>query len=72
MQGVKVMANNDKEFNQIKYQNEYNKKNYDRFQFMAPKGTKEVIKEAASSAGQSVSEYILQAIRDRLERDQNS
>lgn len=63
------MVKSDKEFNQIKYQNEYNKQNYDRFQFMAPKGTKDIVKAAALSCGQSVSEYILQAIKERLERD---
>ena len=64
------MAEKTKEFNQIKYQNEYNKQNYDRFQFMAPKGTKDLVKEVAKASGQSVSEYILHAIRERMAREQ--
>ena len=45
------------EFNQIKYQNEFKKKNYDRFELVMPKGQKEVIKQRAKAAGQSISEY---------------
>ena len=47
------------EFNQIKYQNEFKKKNYDRFELVMPKGQKEVIKQRAKAAGQSISEYII-------------
>lgn len=56
------------EFNQIAYQNEYNKLNYDRIEIKVPKGKKEVIKEAAKGAGQSVNEFISQAIEERLEK----
>lgn len=56
------------EFNQIRYQNEFNKANYDRIEFIVPKGKKEVIKEAAKAAGQNTSEYINQAINERMER----
>ena len=49
------------EFNQIAYQNEYNKMNYDRIEIKVPKGKKAVIKEAAKAAGQSVNEFINQA-----------
>ena len=34
-----------------------------------PKGKKAVIKEVAKAAGQSVSEYINQAIDERMERE---
>ena len=54
------------EFNQIKYQNEFNKANYDRVEVNMPKGK---IKEVAKAAGQSVSEYINQAIDERMERE---
>ena len=57
------------EFNQIKYQHEYNKKNYDRIEISVPKGKKAVIKEAAKAGGQSVNEFISQAIDERMERD---
>lgn len=54
------------EFNQIAYQNEYNKMNYDRIEIKVPKGKKTVIKEAAKAAGQSVNEFINQAIDERM------
>ena len=56
------------EFNQIKYQNEYNKSNYDRVGIVMPKGRKDVIKKKAMAAGQSMSEYVNQAIEERMER----
>lgn len=62
------MPKTTKEFNQIKYQHEYNKKNYDRIEISVPKGQKIVIKETAKAAGQSVNEYINQAINERMER----
>lgn len=60
------------EFNQIKYQNEYNKSNYDRVGIVMPKGRKDVIKEKAMAARQSMSEYVNQAIEERMERDGDS
>lgn len=58
------------EFNQIKYQHEYNKKNYDRIEITVPKGRKAVIKEAAQAAGQSVNEFITQAIDEKMGKDE--
>ena len=63
------MPKTEKDFDQMKYQNEYNKQNYDRIEFITPKGRKAVIKEAAKTAGQSVSEYINQAINERMEKE---
>lgn len=64
------MARQKKEdFNQIKYQNEFNKANYDRVEVNMPKGKKAIVKEAAAVAGQSVSEYINQAIDARMGLD---
>ena len=60
------------EFNQIKYQNEYNKSNYDRVGIVMPKGRKDVIKKKAMAAGQSMNEYVNQAIEERMERDGDS
>ena len=50
------------DFDQIKYQNEYNKQKYDRITIMTPKGKKDEIKAAAKAAGISVNEFINQAI----------
>ena len=58
----------NEEFNQIKYQNEFKKANYDRVEILVKKGERAIIKEIA--AGQNVSEYINQAIKERMERDQ--
>ena len=64
------MARPKKEdFNQIKYQNEFNMANYDRVEVNMPKGKKAIVKEAAAAAGQSVSEYINQAIDARMGLD---
>lgn len=49
-------------FNQIAYQNQFNKENYDRIEIIVPKGQKAVIKAKAKAAGLSVSEYINRAI----------
>lgn len=68
MKGERKMEN-EKVFDQIKYQNEYKKKNYDRIEITVPKGEKALIKKAAETAGQSVSEYINEAIKMRGERE---
>lgn len=60
------------EFNQIAYQDEFNKRNYDRIEIKVPKGRKAVIKAAATAAGQSVNEFIAKAIDERMERDGDS
>ena len=60
------------EFNQIAYQNEFNKRNYERIEIKVPKGRKAVIKAGATAAGQSVNEFIAKAIDERMERDGDS
>lgn len=60
------MTSEKEKFDQIKYQNEYNKQNYDRVTFMVPKGKKDVIKESAKVKGESMSEYIWKAVQDRM------
>lgn len=57
------------EFNQIAYQNEFNKRNYDRIEIKVPKGRKAVIKAEATAAGQSVNEFIAKAIDERMEKE---
>lgn len=57
----------DGKFDQVAYQNRYNAENYDRILFSMPKGKKEVIKEAAQSAGKSVNAYILEAVEEKME-----
>lgn len=43
--------------------------NLDRMSVAAPRGTKAAIKDAAYAAGQSINAYILDAVRQRMERD---
>lgn len=54
----------------IKYNNEFNKKAYDRINLTVPKGQKEAIQAAANAHGESVNAYIYAAIVQRMEREQ--
>ena len=45
------------------------KDKYDRIQLVVPKGDKDIIKAAADQAGESVSAYIVAAVRERMERE---
>lgn len=48
------------------YINWYNSQNYDRLTIVVPKGTKDNIKAEAGLNGQSVNEYLLSLIPERL------
>lgn len=61
------MSAEEKVFNQISYQNSYNKEKYDRISLMLPKGEKDRIKTAATAAGESVNEFINKAIKQRID-----
>ena len=49
----------------------YVKNNYDRLELSVPKGEKEEIQQAAKQAGQSVNAYVYEAVKRRMEREQN-
>jgi len=51
------------------YDNEYIKNNFDRLSFVMPKGTKEEIKAYSEKAGISQSEWMRNAISEKMERD---
>ena len=57
---------------QIKRRNDrqylWQKENTDRINFTMPKGKKAQIKETASSKGMSASEWINEAIQEKIER----
>ena len=55
----------NKEFNQIKYQNEYNKQKYDKLSILLPKGKRDRVKARAKGLGKSVNGYI----NDMIDRD---
>ena len=46
----------------------YQKEHYDRFNIMAPKGTKEEIRTAASLKNMTMSEFVLDCIQKELNR----
>lgn len=58
----------EKEFNQIEYQNEYNKQKYDRITTLVPKGEKDIIKERAKEVGMSTNAFVYAAIKEKIER----
>lgn len=51
----------------VKYNNEYNKRVYDRINLTVPKGYREVIREAANANGESVNEFILRLIKGEIQ-----
>lgn len=56
------------DFDVIKYQNEFNKRNYDRITIMVPKGKKDELKGFCKERGCSMNEFIISAIKEKLER----
>ena len=64
------MQENKEKFNQVKYQNDFNKQKYDRVSLMLKKGQKEIIKTHAERFdGGSVNAFIQRAITETMERD---
>ena len=47
--------------------NKYVQNHYDRINVTFPKGYKNILKEKAEAADQSVNEYIKQAVQDRID-----
>lgn len=50
----------------------YNAKAYDDIRIRVHKGRKEAIQAAASRAGQSINSYVVQAVNERLGREEGS
>lgn len=55
-----------KKFNKQDYDNQYIKTHKDRINFLMDKGTKDRINLAASKTGQNSSEFIREAIEEKL------
>lgn len=53
-------------FDQIKYQNDYNKQKYERMTILFPKGKKERVKNRATILNKSVSGYLNDLIDNDL------
>ena len=49
--------------------NKYQKNNYDRINLLLPKGNREKLRNIAASYGCSLNAYITQAIKEKIERD---
>ena len=54
----------------IRANNKYNAKAYDRVNIAIPKGRKEVIQAHATAQGKSINGYVIEAIEEKMERDQ--
>lgn len=50
-----------------KWQNDYIKRHYNRVNLILPGGQKETVKAAADAAGVSLNEYIVQAIKSKMD-----
>lgn len=62
------MAYKDKQ-QMYDYNNAYSKEKYDVLRLVASKDDGQRIREAAAWAGQSVSAYIMQAVRERMGKE---
>lgn len=62
------MAYKDKA-QEIKYKNEYTRQTYDILKATPSKEEGQEIRRAAVRAGESVSTYILEAVRDRMNKE---
>lgn len=52
----------DNVYDKIKYNNKYNKENYDHINLTVPKGQKEIIRKHAEAQGLKINTYIKQLI----------
>lgn len=57
----------EKQFDPVKYKNEFRAKKYDNMSFAFKPGTREMIQEYAAKYGQSATEFVYQAILERIE-----
>lgn len=58
------MSKDKNTFDQIKYQNQYNKEKYDRLTLMLPKGKKDKWREQAKAEGLSLTAWIITKIEE--------
>ena len=52
--------------------NRYNAKAYDRINIAVAKGKKDIIKACAAKSGKSINKFIVNAIDEKLEREENA
>lgn len=63
------MEKEKKTYEKISYNREYNANNYERFNYIVPKGKKDIIKSAAARRGMSSNAYITMAVDALLQLD---
>lgn len=59
----------EKKFDKIAYNNQFNANAYDRINLIVPKGQRDIIKAHAKSRGESVNGYIWRLIQEDTARD---
>lgn len=59
----------EKKFDKIAYNNQFNATAYDRINLIVPKGQRDIIKAHAKSRGESVNGYIWRLIQEDTARD---
>ena len=58
----------EKKFDKIAYNNQFNANAYDRINLTVPKGKKDEIKAHAESRGESVNAYIWRLIQEEMKK----
>ena len=58
----------EKKFDKIAYNNQFNANAYDRIAVVVPKGQKEAIKARAETQGESVNAYIWRLIQEDMKK----
>lgn len=64
-----ITANNGAQTTATKAKNKFNSKSYDRLYPFVKAGEKAKIEQAAKAAGQSLNDYVVTAIYQRMERE---
>lgn len=65
--------NNENKFNKVKYDNNFQKENYDRIVIKVKKGKKKELETHVADFGyKNVSTFIKSAISEKIERDLNN
>ena len=66
----KLSENKEKSFNKTKYNNNFQKNNYDRVIFFVNKGKKEEFKEHCNKFGyKSLNSFVNEAVQEKIQRD---
>lgn len=65
-----MSENKESKFNKVKYDNDFQKNNYDRINLLVKKGKKEELKIHCSKFGyKSLNDFINKAVNEKIARD---